>query len=535
MKTYKYIDKVLSHIKSSRRKSEIELELFDHIDENEKFFSEIGYDKTAAAENADGKMGDADIVGEQLNSIKKRFNANYYILSALQITAVIAYINWQYEKNGILSKTTLEFSILDFAVYSVCILLSLICCSIGIKNKHLCSLASGAIGSIFIINTMPYVLQFEIKNLFSGFNLYKFFYDLDYLDFYNNSYHTLPITIILVLLILSVSITGIIILIKTKLLKNTKRDIKRNKITYIISVLLIIATALLTVNTVYQTLIIKDSLISKTEQEVQELNDIVINNAEEFMTIDPDELQTALNRHFKSGDDGNFLYYGENEKYISDYSIAFSTAYAYVYSNNENTTITICYNLTNPFSLNGDLIQLGIEPIEYKYSSKTNEYYICSLFSYDRSELSKEQSNELQAALEEYLKDDEYINSLQHDFSRLDSYWGVKYYLFTNILDITKADKSDIYKIDMTYCAYYPTIHMNEIADSKIDESLCSVYFVFKDGKALITDISAIGDNSKFSERAKENYNPKSDSQYYNTKIKETNSNLMNDYIYTSF
>lgn len=527
MKNDNYIDRVLSHIHSKHRKNEIEPELFDHIDENKKFFSEIGYDENAAAENADSKMGDADIVGEQLNSIKKRFKANYYILSALQIAAVIAYTIWEYKKNAVFSKTTLEFSIVDFAVYSACILLSLICCSIGIKNKHLCSLASGAIGSIIIINTMPYVLQFEIKNLFSGFNLYEFFYDLDYLDFYNNSYNTLPITIILVLIILSVSITGIIILIKTKLLKNTKRDIKRNKIAYIISVLLIIATALLTVNTVYQTLIIKDSLISKTEQEVQEINDIVINNAEEFMTVDPDELQTALNRHFKSGDDGNFLYYGENEKYISDYSIAFSTAYAYVYSNNENTTITICYNLTNPFSLNGNLIQLGIEPIEYKYSSKTNEYYICSLSSYERTELNKEQSNELQTALEEYFKDEEYINSLQHDFSYLNSYWGVKYYLFTNIFDITKADKGDIYKIDMTYCAYYPTIHMNEIADSKIDEGLCSVYFVFKDGKAVITDVSAIGDNSKFSERAKNNYNSKTDSQYYDTKIKEANNDLI--------
>lgn len=534
MKEDKYIERVLSHITSKQRKNEIEPELFDHIDENEKFFTEIGYDETAASENADGKMGDADIVGEQLNSIKKRFKVNYYILSAIQIAAAIIYFIyavWQDFENGSYSMPQFQFSYVDFTVYTIIILLSFICCCVGIKKKNLCSVVTGAIGSIIIINIKPYILQCELRDLFTDLNFWEFFYYSDPFALYSRSDGNIIISVILTLIVSAVSLTSIIIIIKTKLLKNTKRDIKRNKFALIMTILLITGTALLTANTVYQTVSVKNSLIEKTEQEIQTLNDIVINNAEEFMTVNPEELQAALDRHFESGDDGNYLYYGESEKYISDYSIRNNIAYAFVSVNSESTEITIDYSLINPLSLKDEAMPLGVNPVIYKYRADTDEYYIYTSFSGSSTDLSEKQSAQLQTALEEHFKDNEYLEEQESIHMRLDSYNATKYFLFTNILDVCKNPEYDSYRIDMTYCAYYPTLHMNEISDRKEQRGFCSVLVEFNDGKAEIIDCNEYYDAKDalacYSEKAAEAYSMLKDDEYYNAEKSNTDSTFI--------
>lgn len=388
MKNDKYIDRVLSHIQSGKRKNEIEHELFDHIDEHEKFFSEIGYDEGSATEYADAKMGDADIVGERLNTVKKHFAVNYCILCAIQITAVIicaVYAILQDKVNDAYSLPQVQhhFSYIDFTINTSVLLLSLICLCLGIKSKRLLNSFTGAVGSVILINTKPYILQCELRNLFSDCDFYKYFYYSDYFDLYSKADGNLIISIILSVIVSAVSVTSIIVLIKTKLLKNTKHDIKLNRFSLIAVSVITVATVLLTGYTVYQAISVKDSLITKAEQEVQRLNDIVINNAEDFMSVDADELSSALDRHFESGDDGNYLLYGENEKYISDNSIRYKTAYAEVNVDSESTTITVNYSLLNPLDINGNNMPLDVEPIVYKYFAESGEYHI---FSYKSAE-----------------------------------------------------------------------------------------------------------------------------------------------------
>ena len=71
MKKYKYITAVLSHITNRREKDKIEYELYDHLDEKEKWFEQCGFEKEAAANKADDSMGDGDVVGEQLEAVSK--------------------------------------------------------------------------------------------------------------------------------------------------------------------------------------------------------------------------------------------------------------------------------------------------------------------------------------------------------------------------------------------------------------------------------------------------------------------------------
>ncbi len=84
MRNSKYIDSVLSHIKNKGSHREIQEELYDHIDEKDRFFEKIGYDSVSAQEKTEEAMGDGDIVGEQLDMQTGRRARNVvYVIIAL--------------------------------------------------------------------------------------------------------------------------------------------------------------------------------------------------------------------------------------------------------------------------------------------------------------------------------------------------------------------------------------------------------------------------------------------------------------------
>lgn len=70
MKANNYLDSVLHHISGKRRKTAVRCELFDHLDEIEREYLHDGYDKADALSFAETAMGDADVVGEQLDAIR---------------------------------------------------------------------------------------------------------------------------------------------------------------------------------------------------------------------------------------------------------------------------------------------------------------------------------------------------------------------------------------------------------------------------------------------------------------------------------
>ncbi|MGN0528572.1 MAG: hypothetical protein ACI4IE_05520, partial [Eubacterium sp.] len=92
MRNSKYIDSVLSHIKNKGSHREIQKEPYDHIDEKDRLFEEIGYDSASAQEKTEEAMGDGDIVGEQLDmqTGNRAKSVVYVIIAVLGAVAGIA-------------------------------------------------------------------------------------------------------------------------------------------------------------------------------------------------------------------------------------------------------------------------------------------------------------------------------------------------------------------------------------------------------------------------------------------------------------
>jgi hypothetical protein len=528
----KYIDKVLSHIKSKKQKNEIELELFDHIDEHEKFFIDIGYDKEKAVQNADGKMGDADIVGEQLDSIKKHFKINYYILFVIQIVFLITYIIYERD-NFYVSPLNLSVYYFDYVAYTIIILISLLCCYIGLKKKNFICLISGSISSIVTINLKPYFIQTCILYLFNKKTLYTFFYQLDYsgyneIDLANHSVFNIIISLILTLIILAISITGIITLIKTKLFKNSKRDNKLKNIAAITTLIIILISAILLGYNHIQTFINRDNMIAQTEGEIEELNNIVTDNANEFKTIDPDELQKVLDKHFEYGDNSQYRFYVNNKLYIneSENQIAFVN----VDITNDTLTIEIRYNLIDPLKPNSSRLSLDIDRNIYTYTASTDEYEIYSDFNGNSVSLSDDKENQLESTLTEYFKDNDYLAKQKEIHELMDSYIETKYYFFTKIYDVCYNKTYDTYKIDMSYCAYYPTIQSNQIVNKESTRGIISVKLKFVNDTVKIIQMTEYPNSSEalidFSDNAIINCKQSEEDEYFKNQMSNVDEQL---------
>ena len=89
MREINYVKRVLAHIDSKRQRRIAEAELSDHILFNKEFLTEIGYDEERAFQMAEEKMGDADIVGEQLDSFSVKSNTARIFLSIISVICFI--------------------------------------------------------------------------------------------------------------------------------------------------------------------------------------------------------------------------------------------------------------------------------------------------------------------------------------------------------------------------------------------------------------------------------------------------------------
>ena len=84
---HSYLPRVLSHISNKERSRQIEYELYDHLDERAQYWQAVGYAQEAAVQKAEAQMGDADIVGEQLDSIPRRlpFTVSIPLISSIML------------------------------------------------------------------------------------------------------------------------------------------------------------------------------------------------------------------------------------------------------------------------------------------------------------------------------------------------------------------------------------------------------------------------------------------------------------------
>ena len=98
-----YIKTVVSHIGDDVRKAEVLAELGDHLQEKTVYFEDIGYEKEPAAEKAEQALGDlaqAELVGEQLNEIKRNRRLPRILLTVAALLLLFVSTALFYMNNG---------------------------------------------------------------------------------------------------------------------------------------------------------------------------------------------------------------------------------------------------------------------------------------------------------------------------------------------------------------------------------------------------------------------------------------------------
>ena len=245
MKDYKYISTVLSHITNKREKDKIEYELYDHLDEKEKWFEQCGFDEDAAADKADDSMGDGDVVGEQLDMINKSFFAKRFptmlanlclfsiLFSSFELITSAAGSKYDgpfYEDMRFLF-TMPHFE--SFAKFAFVFVFGLITMAVGLKRLNKYAFCTGFTVAEMVIVLGPYHYLDIIEKLISSEDYLDFFFKGNY---FSNAFFRVSGTLDAVLiavfggLLLVAFICGLQIFGRTKRLENTRRDLSVKKV-----------------------------------------------------------------------------------------------------------------------------------------------------------------------------------------------------------------------------------------------------------------------------------------------------------------
>lgn len=453
---YKYVDKVLSHIEGNKSKKLIEYELFDHIDEHQKFFEEIGYNEETAIEKSEEKMGDADIVGEQFNSIKKHYYIFDYVIMVLVPVLSYLYYHFTAMDNSI---KNMSFGMQPYLmapkfygtiVGFIGIIIGLLYIVRGIKRKNILFATFGYLYSSLM-------LAFAPKEWLEGINS-------DYISYFFETYYSdtsgvisidlSPKQIVFFLLLLVIfSVFYILVLsniIRTKKLKNTKRDLRLGKaVSIILCVLVLVFVFLGSLITVKAY-----SYKSETEQiaktELAEMNEFIIDNANSLVNMSYDEATELFENKFgddskkdddvydfESGFTGFSCY--ENE-YLSVYTYSdYINPFDFINEQWDFRSNLYSFDNENSLSKNTDIKDMsalcfleidnnclifdyGFEKgiVKFSYDKKTDNFVLqfSSSFDYPKTvNLTKEQK----LMLEKLLNSDEYVYYGEY----LDNYFTV--------------------------------------------------------------------------------------------------------------
>ncbi|MBQ9517856.1 MAG: hypothetical protein IJR60_07240 [Eubacterium sp.] len=245
MKNYKYITTVLSHITNKREKDKIEYELYDHLDEKEKWFEQCGFEKEAAANKADESMGDGDVVGEQLEAIKKSFFAKgfptmlanlclfsaFYTYVELIMTGAGSKYDGPFYEDMRFLFTMPHFE--SFARFTFVFVFGLITMTVGLKRLNKYAFFAGFAVAEMVVVLGPYHYSDVINKLIRGEDYLDFFFKQDY---FSNAFFSVSGTFNTVLivvfggLLLAAFICGLRIFGRTKRLENTRRDLSVKKV-----------------------------------------------------------------------------------------------------------------------------------------------------------------------------------------------------------------------------------------------------------------------------------------------------------------
>lgn len=538
---YKYVDKVLSHIKGNKGKKQIEYELFDHIDEHQKFFEDIGYNEETAIVKSEEKMGDADIVGEQFNSMKKHNYIFDYVIMVL--APVLSYLFYHFTAlddsiKGMFSSLQPYLMAPNFygtIVGFIGIIIGLLYIVRGIKRKNILFATFGYLYSSLMLCFAPKEWLDGINSDYISYLFESYYSDTSGLIYIDLSPKQIVFLLLLLVLFSAFYILALRNIIKTKKLKNTKQDLKLGKAVSILLCVLALIFAILGSFITVKAYSYKSESEQIAKAELMEMNEFIIDNANSLVNMSYDEATELFISKFGDNFKKDESYYISDSGF-TDFSCCggeYLTLYTHiVYSNpfdliNQESDFTCnLYSFDNAKSLSKNtdikdmsalcsleiddnclIFDYGFEKgkVEFSYDKKTDNFVLqfSNSFDYPKTvNLTKEQKIMLERVinLNEYVYYGEYldnyftlnISDLGDSYDKLIETINVKNSIHTDvctkILDARYKEEFDLYKITLFSFKYQfiPRSGLyDQIAYSDIS-SVSNYYVKFVDGEAEI-------------------------------------------------
>lgn len=357
----KYVERVLSHIGKGNARAKLKYELESHVDERCTYFQSLGYDEETALEKAEEAMGDPDIAGEQFYlQIKgeKRKNALYVFIAIATafLNLLYYFIPVDFLLDSLFIVSFFDFCFSEFWIfvaYALVFAFTLLNIILGFKKKKALNLISALFFGWISNGLFTYYFATAV---------YFTFEKVNYADMFISRPSTTNLSDIIIgwfatvsiIVIALINIAGLVIIVKTKWLKNTKKDLVLSKIVKTALSVWIVVCVIFTVITGFKVYFRYQYFPKDFSNYVAQYESTFINNIDRFITTDEDELKETFEEIFP---EGSYEYItGNTPTYVGDY--IFITADC----SGDTTNIYLDCNVNNPFS------------IYYSTSSTENRY-----------------------------------------------------------------------------------------------------------------------------------------------------------------
>lgn len=354
----KYVERVLSHIGQGTERAELKYELESHIDEKLSYFQSLGYDEEAALEKAEEAMGDPDVAGEQLYlqiKGKKRKNVLYVLLAVA--TALLNLLYYVLPVDPLYDGSIFDIYFSEFWIFVIsafAFAFTLFNIIIGFKKKKALNLVSALLFGWLSNWSFSYYFATAVYFTCKKINYADIFiYRPSTTNFSDIIIGTFIIISIIVMAL--IDIAGLVIIVKTKWLENTKKDLVFSKTATVVLTLWIMFCVLFTAITGIKVDYRYKSIPEDFSDYVIQYETTFLDNIDRFITTDENKLKKTFEEIFPQG----------SYEYITGNTASY-TGYTIISADCTGDTANIYFdcNVNNPFS------------IFYSTSSTENRYVL---------------------------------------------------------------------------------------------------------------------------------------------------------------
>lgn len=322
-----YVKRVLSHINSKNKKKSIEYELADHITEKQKWYEELEYDSETAALRAEEDMGDADIVGEQFNV------QNDNVLKSLWYYVIMPTIPFVMFFIALFTGIYSEENLIKFTAVSATLMF--ICLYVCIKRmKPVCVVLYTVSVSIYLelFDYINYIWLFVTGATYCGEKYLDITVDIYKERMMFGFYVEDIFNLVLLALLFVPCIISVIIIIKTKMLKNRKYDYYIIKGIRIGILILIFLFVILSCLIIHKATAFESSYKTEAIESINKVNSVIIDKIYRYKSGEKLDVSDIGNIEIES------LVSEDNEEYyrIDDIRVDFYSSITVNYSDYDN-------------------------------------------------------------------------------------------------------------------------------------------------------------------------------------------------------